>query len=71
MDDYVTFPDYRPSKSQPYMMEYYSQLTKDEISRLGKIFELDFKLFGYDFPGPLKDLLKNKTLAENVVQKQL
>ena len=71
VDDYVTFPDYHPSKSQPYMLEYYSQLTKDEISRLGKIFELDFKLFGYDFPGPLKDLLQNKTLAQEVVQKQL
>ena len=71
VDDNVTFPDYHPSKSQPYMMEYYSQITKDEISRLGKIFELNFKLFGYDFPGPLKDLLKNKTLAEEVVRKQL
>ena len=71
VDDYVTFPDHRPSKSQPYMLEYYSQLTKDEIFTLGKIFELDFKLFGYDFPGPLKDVLKNKTLAEAVVQKQL
>ena len=64
VDDYVTFPDYHPSKSQPYMLEYYSQLTKDEILTLGEIFKLDFKLFGYDFPGPLKDLLKNKTLAE-------
>ena len=71
VDDYVTFPDYHSSKSQPYMLEYYSQLTKDEIFTLGEIFKLDFKLFGYDFPGPLKDLLKNKTLAEEAAQKQL
>lgn len=63
VDDFVSFPDYRPSKAQPYMLEYYSELTKDEIFRLGKIFELDFKLFGYNFPGPLEGLLKNKTLA--------
>ena len=60
VDGYVTFPEYRPSKSQPYMLEYYSQLSKDEIFRLGKIFHLDFKLFGYDFPGSLEEVLRNQ-----------
>ena len=64
VDDYVTFPEYHPSKTTPYMLDYYSQLTKDEISQLGQLFELDFKLFGYDFPGPLEEVLKNKTIAE-------
>ena len=54
VDDYVKFPEYRPSKTQPYMQEYYSELTTSEISQLYEIFELDFKLFGYDrLPGPL------------------
>ena len=26
VDDYVKFPEYRPSKTQPYMQEYYSEL---------------------------------------------
>ena len=63
VDDYVTFPEYHPSKSAPYMMNYYSQLAKDEIFQLGKFYNLDFKLFGYDFPGPLELVLKNKTIA--------
>ena len=62
--DYVTFPEYHPSKTTPYMLDYYSQLTKDELSQLGQLFELDFKLFGYDFPGPLEEVSKNKTIAE-------
>ena len=66
VDDYVTFPEYRPSKTSPYMLDYYSQLTKDEILQLGQHFELDFKLFGYEFPGPLKEVLQNKTIAEEL-----
>ena len=62
VDDYVTFPEYHPSKTKLYMSEYYSQLTKDEIFQLGREYELDFKLFGYDFPGSLEEVLKNKTL---------
>ncbi|XP_078372646.1 carbohydrate sulfotransferase 11-like isoform X2 [Oculina patagonica] len=64
VDDYVNFPEYRSSKSTPYMLDYYSQLTTEEIIQLGQLFELDFKLFGYDFPGPLEEVLKNKTIAE-------
>ena len=63
-DDYVIFPDYRPSKSSPYMLEYYSQLTIEKIFQLRELFDLDFKLFGYDFPGPLEEILRNKTVAE-------
>lgn len=50
------------------MLEYYSQLTEDEIFRLGQSFELDFKLFGYDFPGPLKEVLQNKTFGQEANQ---
>ena len=57
VDHYVTFPDYHPSRSKPYLLEYFSQLSKEEIFKLGKFYELDFKLFGYDFPGPLKEFV--------------
>ena len=58
VDHYVTFPEYHASKSKPYLLEYYSQLTKEEIVKLGKFYEMDFKLFGYDFPGPLQAVLE-------------
>ena len=64
VDGYVKFPDYRPSKTSPYMLEYYSQLTIDEIFQLQELFDLDFKLFGYDFPGLLEDILKEKGPSE-------
>lgn len=70
VDKFVTFPDYRPSKSQPYILEYYSQLTKDELLKVGKIFELDFKLYGYDFPGPVEGLLRNKTITEEALRQK-
>ena len=63
VDDYVTFPEYRPSKTTSHVLEYYSQLTRDEIFQLGRLFDLDFKLFGYDFPGPLEQVCRNKSLT--------
>ena len=64
VDDYVTFPEYQPSKSSPFMLEYYAGLTREEILKLGHFYELDFKLFGYDFPGPLQDVLDMKATSE-------
>ena len=60
VDHYVTFPEYHPSNSRPYLLEYYSKLTKDEIFKLGKFYELDFKPFGYDVPGPLQTVVDMK-----------
>lgn len=64
VDHYVTFPEYHSSKSRPYLLEYYSKLTRDDIFRLGKFYEIDFKLFGYDFPGPLQTVLDAKDMSE-------
>ena len=64
VDGYVIFPDYRPSKTSSKMLKYYSQLTIDEIFQLKKLFDLDFKLFGYDFPGPLEGILNKKGPSE-------
>ena len=67
VDDYVTFPEYRPSKTTSHVLEYYSQLTRDEIFQLGRLFELDFKLFGYNFPGPLEEIYEEKSLLTELV----
>ena len=60
VDKFVTFPEYHPSKSRPYMLEYYSGLTREEIFKLWQFYELDFKLFGYEFPGPLQEIYDMK-----------
>ncbi|KAJ7376480.1 Carbohydrate sulfotransferase 10 [Desmophyllum pertusum] len=61
VDDYVTFPEYHPSTSRPFLLKSYSTLTREEIFKLGQFYDLDFKLFGYDFPGPLQEILDMKT----------
>lgn len=64
VDKFVTFPEYHPSKSRPFMLEYYSGLTSEEIYKLWQFYELDFKLFGYDFPGPLQEIYGMKAANE-------
>ena len=63
VDHYVSFPKYQPSTAESGMLKYYSQLTREEIVKLGKFYELDFKLFGYEFPGPLQDVLDTKRVS--------
>ena len=53
------FPPFRESKSDVELLEYYSTLPPEWIIRLGKIYEVDFKMFGYPFPGPVESLVKH------------
>ena len=55
------FPPMRESKSHVELLDYYSTLPPEWILRLGEIYEVDFKLFGYSFPGPLESLVTNFT----------
>ncbi|XP_077981470.1 carbohydrate sulfotransferase 11-like [Glandiceps talaboti] len=54
----IEFPNIIPHKtnssSVDAMMEYYSQLTHEEIEKLYKTYQLDFEMFGYDVPDYLK-----------------
>ena len=52
------FPPMQESKSDTELVDYYSTLPPEWILRLGEIYEIDFKLFGYPFPGPLESLVK-------------
>ncbi|XP_070541992.1 carbohydrate sulfotransferase 14-like isoform X2 [Ptychodera flava] len=55
----VTFPDYDThvtnSSHQDVFSKYYSEVPKDDLVRLYKKYELDFKLFGYDIPTIITD----------------
>lgn len=57
----VTFPPFRSSRVLSNFMTYYSQVPREIILRLGEAFRNDFEMFGYPFPGPLKNLLANNT----------
>jgi len=49
-----------PSKTKASLLGYYSQIPWKWIDRLGQIYNASFKMFGYNFPGPLKSLYENK-----------
>ena len=59
--DRVAFPPYRSSRAASDFMEYYSQVPREIIFKLGDVFRNDFEMFGYPFPGPLEHLLANYT----------
>ena len=56
------FFDYKhvPSKTKASLLSHYSQIPLKWIDRLGEIYNASFKMFGYNFPGPLKSLYENK-----------
>ncbi|XP_078379364.1 carbohydrate sulfotransferase 11-like isoform X2 [Oculina patagonica] len=53
----LKFPAFRPSKTQDELVQYYSQIPKSWIQRLGDVYQSSFEIFGYPFPGPLENLL--------------
>ena len=55
----VKFPVVRTSQVSSDFLEYYSEVPKEIIFKLGEAFRSDFEMFGYAFPGTLKSLLKN------------
>ena len=45
-----------PSKTHTRLLQYYSQVGKENIRKIWEIYKMDFELFGYRFPGPLQPL---------------
>lgn len=51
---------YTPTNTSASLLHYYSQIPLKWIERLGQIYNDSFKMFGYNFPGPLKSLYENE-----------
>ena len=49
-----------PTNTSASLLQYYSQIPLKWIDRLGQIYNDSFKMFGYNFPGPLKSLYENE-----------
>ena len=56
-------PPFHSSTVSSKFMTYYSQVPREILLKLGEAFRNDFEMFGYPFPGPLKNLLGNNTSA--------
>ena len=46
----VKFPVVRTSQVSSDFLEYYSEVPKEIILKLGEAFRSDFEMFGYAFP---------------------
>ena len=65
IDDRVSFPPFRPSNTTAEMLHYYSQIPKMKIFQIAKVYESDYEMFGYPFPGQLGALLRSNSTNES------
>ena len=63
IDDRVTFPPVHKSTSSSEVLEYYSQVPSEYITRIGELYRSDFEMFGYDFLGEVRPLLNKNSSA--------
>ncbi|XP_078343503.1 carbohydrate sulfotransferase 11-like [Oculina patagonica] len=55
--DRVTFSPIHKSTNSDEVLEYYSQVPPEYITRIGELYRSDFEMFGYEYLGPVKKLL--------------
>ena len=61
IDDYVNFPPIHNATGSRDMEHYYSQVPHEDVVRLAELYRDDYKLFGYEFLGPVKHLLNQSS----------
>ena len=50
------------------MLEYYSQVPTQYITRLGERYRSNFEIFGYDYLAPVQSLLNNSEQTKRFKQ---
>jgi len=61
IDGRVTFPPIHKSTGPSEVLKYYSTVPLKYINRLGEQYRNDFEMFGYEYLGPVKKLLKQSS----------
>ena len=61
IEDRVKFPPIHNSTSSSEIISYYSTVPPEYITRLAEQYRNDFGLFGYEYLGPVKQLLNQST----------
>ena len=59
--DRTTFPPIHKSTGSDELLEYYSQVPPEYITRIGQLYRNDFEMFGYEYLGPVKMFLNQST----------
>ena len=65
IDDRVSSHSFHSSNTAADMLHYYSQIPKERILQMAKIYESDYEMFGYPFPGQLGALLRSNSTNES------
>lgn len=63
IEDRVKFPPIHNSTSSREIISYYSTVPSEYISRLAEQYRNDFDLFGYEYLGPVKQLLNQSSIG--------
>lgn len=58
IDSRVNFPPIHKSTGPSEVLKYYSTVPLKHINRIGEQYRNDFEMFGYEYLGPVKKLLK-------------
>ncbi|XP_067036201.1 carbohydrate sulfotransferase 11-like [Acropora muricata] len=58
MDKVTTFPSFHTHNTKSKILEYYATIPKVKIVQLVKLYERDYEMFHYRFPGPLAQYLE-------------
>ncbi|XP_078348729.1 carbohydrate sulfotransferase 11-like isoform X1 [Oculina patagonica] len=62
IEDLVTFPPIHNSTGSSDMIDFYSTVRPEYITRLADKYRNSFELFGYEFLGPVKQLLNQSSV---------
>lgn len=62
IEDRVKFPPIHNSTSSREIISYYSTVPPEDITRLAEQYRNDFELFGYEYLGPVKQLLNQSSV---------
>ena len=62
IEDRVKFPPMHNSTSSREIFSYYSTVAPEYITRLAEQYRNDFELFGYEYLGPVKQLLNQSSV---------
>ena len=59
LSDEAAFPPIHQHTSGDEVLNNYSQVPPDDIKKIGELYFSDFAMFGYEYLGPVKSVLKN------------
>ena len=59
ISDRVAFPPIHQRTNGDDVLKYYSMVPPDDIKQIAQLYFSDFAMFGYEFLGPVKSILKH------------